>query len=57
MTRPTLNFDNGNNGAISLHILAEYCRRGDVKIISTQDVPPQGMTVTLHFNETVKHKP
>jgi hypothetical protein len=30
---PALNFDNGNNAAISLHILAEFARRGDVKVI------------------------
>lgn len=29
---PALNFENGNNSALSLHHIAELCRRGDAKV-------------------------
>jgi hypothetical protein len=34
MNWPKLDFEGGNNSAISLNVLAEHARRGNVKVIS-----------------------
>jgi len=51
--KPKLDFTNGNNAALSLHALAEYCRRGEAKVlISDEEVDEFGaLTITLFFPE------
>lgn len=31
---PALNFTNGNNSSLSLSVLAEHCRRENVRVVS-----------------------
>lgn len=49
MTRPELDFSNGNNSALSLRILAEMCRTGEAKVIAPEQAGPNDVIVVLHY--------
>lgn len=53
---PALNFSNGNNASISLHTLAEFARRGDVKVIQDglDGTGKMVLRIQLPGSETVK---
>lgn len=58
MIFPELRFDNANNSAISLSVLSEHARRGNVRVIS-QGVDGTGklrLTIDLPGSRTVVNR-
>lgn len=50
MIIPKLDFTSDNNSALSLRTLAEFCRRGDAKVIEPEQAGPNDVIVVVHFN-------
>jgi hypothetical protein len=61
MTRPVLNFSNGNNAALSLRTIAELCRRGDAEVIMATESMGGKLTLSFKFRSgaepTIEQKP